>query len=300
MAKNALLSASGAHRWIACPPSAKLEQQFPSFTSEYAEEGTLAHSLCEITAQYFLGEISENDFENQKNELAKNKMYSAEMQECAAAYAKLVADKAKAAFALCSDTLISLETRIDFSAWVKDCFGTSDCIILADDILEIIDFKYGKGVRVDAENNPQMQLYALGAYEKYKTLYDINQVRMTIFQPRLSPTPVEFIIPVTGLLDWAENVVKPAAKLAYAGKGDFSPSEETCRFCRAKAQCRARAEKNLSLFDEAPDALLLSTQEAGDLLQKADDMRAWLADLEKLVFETLISGETVPGWTLVE
>lgn len=300
MAKHALLSASGAHRWLECTPSAQLELQFPQSTSEYAEEGTAAHELCELTARYWLGEISEAEYENQRDELAKGKYYNAEMQECANDYAKFVAEKTAAARETCEDAFTALEVRVDFSKYVKDGFGTGDCIIVSDNVLEIIDFKYGKGVRVEAAGNPQMKLYALGAYLEYNTLFDIDSVRMTIFQPRLSGVQSSDEITVKELLEWAEKYVKPRAKLAYKGEGEFAPSEEVCKFCRAKAQCKARADKNLKLFDEAPDVLLLTPEDAGKILEQAGDIQSWLADLESLVSFTLLAGQPVEGWKMVE
>lgn len=300
MAKHALLSASGAHRWLECTPSAQLELQFPQSTSEYAEEGTAAHELCELTARYWLGEISEAEYENQRDELAKGKYYNAEMQECANDYAKFVAEKTAAARETCEDAFTALEVRVDFSKYVKDGFGTGDCIIVSDNVLEIIDFKYGKGVRVEAAGNPQMKLYALGAYLEYNTLFDIDSIRMTIFQPRLSGVQSFDEITVKELLEWAEKYVKPRAKLAYKGEGEFAPSEEVCKFCRAKAQCKARADKNLKLFDEAPDVLLLTPEDAGKILEQAGDIQSWLADLESLVSSTLLAGQPVEGWKMVE
>jgi hypothetical protein len=300
MAKHALLSASGAHRWLECTPSAQLELQFPQSTSEYAEEGTAAHELCELTARYWLGEISEAEYENQRDELAKGKYYNAEMQECANDYAKFVAEKTAAARETCEDAFTALEVRVDFSKYVKDGFGTGDCIIVSDNVLEIIDFKYGKGVRVEATGNPQMKLYALGAYLEYNTLFDIDSVRMTIFQPRLSGVQSSDEITVKELLEWAEKYVKPRAKLAYKGEGEFAPSEEVCKFCRAKAQCKARADKNLKLFDEAPNILLLTPEDAGKILEQAGDIQSWLADLESLVSSTLLAGQPVEGWKMVE
>ena len=300
MAKHALLSASGAHRWLECTPSAQLELQFPQSTSEYAEEGTAAHELCELTARYWLGEISEAEYENQRDELAKGKYYNAEIQECANDYAKFVAEKTAAARETCEDAFTALEVRVDFSKYVKDGFGTGDCIIVSDNVLEIIDFKYGKGVRVEAAGNPQMKLYALGAYLEYNTLFDIDSVRMTIFQPRLSGVQSSDEITVKELLEWAEKYVKPRAKLAYKGEGEFAPSEEVCKFCRAKAQCKARADKNLKLFDEAPDVLLLTPEDAGKILEQAGDIQSWLADLESLVSSTLLAGQHVEGWKMVE
>lgn len=185
MIDHAILSASGAHRWSVCTPSARLEEKFPKKSSEYAEEGTAAHALAELVARYYLGELSEMDYENRRDELAKGTYYNAEMQECANDYGRLVLKTFKAAQERSEDAFVELEARVDFSRYVKDGFGTGDCIIVADKTLEIIDFKYGKGVRVEAAGNPQMKLYAIGALLKYNTLFDIDTVRMTIFQPRL-------------------------------------------------------------------------------------------------------------------
>lgn len=162
MAKHALLSASGAHRWLLCTPSAQLEQKFPASTSAYAEEGTVAHALAELTTRYFLGELDEVAYENQiKSEFEPNSYYNAEMRECAVAYAKFVTGRLAEAKKTCPDAMIILETRLDFSKYVPGGFGTGDCVIIAEPILDVIDFKYGKGHRVEAEDNPQMQLYGL-------------------------------------------------------------------------------------------------------------------------------------------
>lgn len=300
MAKHATLSASGAARWLACTPSARLEEYFPESTSEYAEEGTAAHEVGELTASYYLGNISEAEYENRRLELSHGKYYTAEMQECANDYARFVLEKLKATQETCADALVELETRVDFSKWVKSGFGTCDCCIIADGTLEIVDLKYGKGHRVEAFENPQMRLYALGAIAYYSVLYDIKSVRMTIFQPRLEQGISTDEISVKELLNWAKTYVKPRAALAYEGKGEFAPSEETCKFCRAKAQCKARAQKNLDLFDNAPDLELLSVEEAARILESAADMKAWLSDLENLITATLLSGEAVTGWKLVE
>ena len=301
MAKHALLSASGAHRWLLCTPSAQLEQKFPASTSAYAEEGTVAHALAELTTRYFLGELDEVSYENQiKSEFEPNSYYNAEMRECAVAYAKFVTGRLAEAKKTCPDAMIILETRLDFSKYVPGGFGTGDCVIIAEPILDVIDFKYGKGHRVEAEDNPQMQLYGLGALEQFGDLYEIKTVRMTIFQPRLSGIEDSSEKTVKELTSWGKSYVKPRAKLADKGEGDFAPSEEACRFCRAKNQCRARAEENLKLFDESPDPLLISPEEAGAILAKSADIEAWLKDLRELVSGALTAGETVTGWKMVE
>lgn len=299
--KHAMLSASGAARWLACTPSVKLESAFPKTTSPYAEEGTAAHELAELATRYWLGELSEQDYETAREILSHGKYYSAEMQECANDYAKFIADKVTTVRDTCPDATVELEVQgLDFSQWAPEGHGTGDCIIVADDWLEIIDFKYGKGYRVEAFENPQMRLYALGAIVRFGQLYDIENVRMTIIQPRLSGVQSSDEMSVKELFDWAETYVKPRAKLAYAGKGKFAPSADTCKFCRAKEQCRARAEANLALFDEAPDTLLITPNEAGAILEKAADIKAWLADLENLCIKALFAGKPVEGWKLVE
>lgn len=300
MAKHALLSASGAHRWLACTPSARLEMQFPPSTSTYAEEGTVAHAVAELTARYFLGELDEVAYENAIADFEANEYYNEEMRECATAYAEFVLQRFNEAKETCEDPTVILETRLDFSKWVPGGFGTGDCVIIAEPVLDVIDFKYGKGNRVEAENNPQMQLYGLGAITEYGDLYNIETIRMTIFQPRLSGTMDSSEKSVKELLTWAQKIVKPRARLADKGEGEFAPSEETCKFCRAKEQCRARTEMNLKLFDESPDPLLISLEEAGEILSKAGDIEAWLKDLRELVTKALTSGEPVAGWKMVE
>lgn len=301
MRKHALLSASGASRWLECPPSARLELKFPQKSSSYADEGTAAHELCELSARYWLNEIDEAEYEAKLAKLAQGDYYNAEMQECAVDYGRFIRDTVNAAKNKCPDAVVGLEVKIlDFSDWVPGGFGTGDCIILADDLLEVIDFKYGKGVRIEAENNPQLRLYALGAITLYGELYDFKRVRMSIIQPRINQEPSTCEISVTELLDWAENYVKPRAALAFAGGGEFNPSEKTCRFCRAKEQCKARYYKNLKLFDDSPDPLLITPDEAGKTLEKAADIKTWLSDLEKLVTSELSAGKPVNGWKLVE
>ncbi len=299
MNKHALLSASGSSRWLECTPSARLEQQFSKKSSSYAEEGTAAHELCELSARYWLGEIAKADYKNRHAELAKGKYYNAEMQECANDYGRYISETVKSIRDICPDAIAELEVNgLDFSDWAPEGFGTGDCIIVADDLLEVIDFKYGKGVRVEAKDNSQMKLYALGAIKLYGDLYSIRRIKMSIIQPRISGAPSTDEISVDELIDWAENYVKPRAALAFAGEGEFSPSEKTCRFCRAKEQCKARAHKNLALFDETSE--ILTADEAGKILERAGDIKAWLTDLENLVMKKLFEGESVSGWKIVE
>lgn len=305
MAKNrdhAFLSASGSHRWLVCTPSAQLEAQFPQETSVYAEEGTLAHSLGELNARYCLKEISKKTYESRKAKLlqteAGQKYYCKEMEEYMIDYASYIWDRLQNAKQTTPDAFCELETKLDFSVWVPDGFGTGDCVIIQDGLLEIIDLKYGKGHKVEAEGNTQMRLYALGAYTAYRDLFEFSKVRMTIFQPRAGGVSSDEIS-VKELLTWAENYVLPRALLASAGSGEFAPTEEACRFCRARGCCRARSEKNLKFFHETPDRFTITPDEAGRILSEAGDITAWLEDLESYVKETLAAGTPVEGWKLV-
>jgi len=299
--KHALLSASGASRWLTCTPSARLESTLPEKSSAYAKEGTEAHMIAETAALYWLGELSEKAYENRLAEAPELlKYFNEEMHECAVEYAKIVSEKVKLLREDCPDAVVEIEVSgLDFSEWVPEGHGTGDCIIVADGWLEIIDFKYGKGYRVEADDNPQMRLYALGALARYAHLYDVKNVRMTIVQPRLNSVSSSEMS-VEELTAWARDYVKPRAQLAYTGEGEFAPSADACKFCRAKEQCRARADWNLKLFDDAPDVALMTTDEAGAILQKAADIKTWLADLESLCVKTLFAGDPVAGWKLVE
>jgi len=301
MAEHAVLSASGSSRWLECTPSARLEETVPDQKSIYSEEGTTAHSFAENTARLYLGLQTREQCEANTTALSakSGKAYDMEMIQATCAYGKLVETLFNNAKAFCPDPHADLEVKVDYSEWVPEGFGTGDCVIIADDWLDIIDFKYGKGKLVFALNNTQMRLYALGALRKYEMLYDIKHIRMTIHQPRVSEEPSSEEITVEELLKWAEEYVKPRAALAFKGEGDFRPSDSTCQFCRVKATCKARATQNLTVFDEAPSLLLLDVDEIGEILAKAKDIKGWLSDLEEYVISVLSKGEPVAGWKMV-
>ena len=256
MAKHAILSASGASRWMACTPSAVLEQQFENKSSVFAEEGTLAHELGELTLKLNLGEITKRTFNSKFKKIQENKLYSADMPDYVQTYVDTCLERVSEAKATTPDALFKIEQRLDFSEWVPDGFGTGDFVIIADGTMEVCDLKYGKGVPVSANNNKQMMLYALGAIAEFNFLYDIQKVRMTIIQPRLDNIST-FEVTTEDLLKWAEDYVRPRAELAIKGKGEFCAGDH-CKFCRAKAICRARAEKNMELakYDFEEPALL--------------------------------------------
>lgn len=296
---HARLSASGAKRWMSCPPSVRLEEQFPDKGSEYASEGTLAHSLAETILRYNNGEISKKAFTTRLNKIKEDPQYNQEMQDYIEDYAQRVWEIANEVKASCPDAQILFEQKLDFSEYVPDGFGTGDVVIVADDAVNIIDLKYGKGVGVSAEENPQLRLYGLGAYLEHSMLYDIQKIRMTIIQPRLENISTE-VLPAESLLAWAESEVKPKADLAMTGEGAFSVGDH-CRFCKARAACEARANYNLELTKlDFIEPGLLSQEEIGDVLRRADELAHWVKDVSDYALEEALKGTKFDGWKLVE
>lgn len=290
--KHAFLSASSSHRWINCPPSAVLCAKEPNKSSPYAQQGTDAHSLCEHKVLAALGHSSVDPTESLT-------WFDEEMADCTDQYCTYVMEQLQEAKKLCGDPQVLVEQRLDFSRWVPDAFGTGDCLIVADQILHIIDFKYGLGILVEAENNPQMMCYALGALDTYDGIYDIKAVRMTIFQPRRSNISI-FTMKKEDLLDWAENTLKPAAQLAIRGDGDFKAGTH-CQFCAVKATCRKRAEYNLELarYDfEMPEHL--EPAEISAILPRIDELVSWAGDIKDYALQSALSGTDYPGYKVVE
>jgi hypothetical protein len=298
--KHAILSASGSERWLTCTPSAQLEQQFTDEGSVFAAEGTLAHALADIMMQNHLGLIAKRKLNKELSAIMAHELYSPEMMEHIATYCTLAGERISEARARSKDAMVFLEQRLDFSPWVPEGFGTGDLVIIADDILEIIDFKYGKGVAVDATGNTQMRLYALGALNHYGMLYDIQTVRTTICQPRLDSISIDEVS-AEQLYDWAENFVKPRADRAMAGEGDFVAGEH-CRFCRARYTCRARAQTNLELAKhDFADPPTLTNEEIAEVLLAAEELKKWAADVQSYALEQAEKhGVKFPGWKLVE
>lgn len=290
--KHAVLSASSSERWLNCPPSARLCEAYEDKGSDYAAEGTDAHTLCEYRLKQALGIPAETPIENLS-------WYNEEMEECAAEYAAYVLELMETARQTCSDPVVLIEQRVDFSRWVKEGFGTADCIIIADGVMNIVDYKHGKGVEVSAEANPQMMLYALGALEIFDGIYDIDTIRMTIFQPRKSNISV-YEMPKDELLEWAYTDLTQKAQLAYEGQGEFRCGE-WCRFCKAKSECRERAEANLALARyDFKEPALLNDEEIADILGKVDALTAWAANVKEYALQQAVSGKEWSGWKLVE
>ncbi|KPI49948.1 DUF2800 domain-containing protein [Clostridioides difficile] len=300
MAQHARLSASGAHRWLHCTPSIKLEENYPSSTSIYAEEGTVAHELAEAKLMLEYEKISKKAYNARIKNIQKSEYYNSEMEDYIQSYVDNVIELVNDSKAICDDVIVMLEERLDFSEWVPEGFGTGDVVVISDGILQVIDLKYGKGVEVSAIENPQLRLYGLGAYNQFEILYDIDLVKTTIIQPRFDNISSEEI-EVTKLLTWAENV-KKKAQMAFNGEGDFV-SGEHCGFCRAKNDCRKRAEDNLEKarkYDFA-DTFTLNEYEIADILGFAKNVQDWLKDVQSYALEQAEKhGVKYPGYKLVE
>ena len=288
---HAILSASSSHRWLNCNPSARLEQEFADRETDAAAEGTAAHALCEHKLRRALKMRSKKPISPYDCD---------EMDAYTDAYVEFVMEALAEAKQECKDPLVLIEQKLDFSCYVPDGYGTGDCLIVADKLLHIIDFKYGQGVLVDAEQNPQMMLYALGALRLFDSLYDITEVSMSIFQPRRENVST-WTISVDDLLDWAENTLKPKAELAFKGEGEYTPGS-WCQFCKAAVKCRARAEAKLQLaryeFAMPP---LLSDEEIEDILLKLDDLTKWANEITAYAQDAAVNhGKVWRGFKLVE
>lgn len=289
---HAILSASSSHRWLNCPPSARLCETYEDKGSNYAAEGTDAHSLCEYKLRKALGMGAVDPSEHLT-------WYDEEMEDCANGYATYIMELVESAKETCADPVVLIEQRVDFSRWVEQGFGPSDAVIIADGTLRVIDYKHGLGVLVGADNNPQMMCYALGALELFDAIYDIDSVAMTVYQPRRQNVST-FEMSKDDLYRWAEEVLKPTAELAFAGDGNFLCGE-WCGFCKAKHECRARAEANLLLaqydFKLPP---LLEDSEIEVILSRADQLVSWVNDIKEYALQQAISGKDWTGFKLVE
>lgn len=296
---HALLSASGASRWMACTPSARLEQQFENKTSEYAAEGTLAHELGELKLRKELEGLSTRSFNSKLKKIQENELYTADMPDYVDIYVETCLERYSEAKAKTHDALFKIEQRLDFSEWVPEGFGTGDFVIIADGTMEVCDLKYGKGVPVSANNNKQMMLYALGAISEFGFLYDIEKVRMTIIQPRLDNIST-FEVTLEDIIKWAEEYVRPRAELAIKGEGDFCAGDH-CRFCRAKSVCRARADKNLELAKyDFQEPHTMDNNDIAYVLSKVDELVSWASDVKEYALEEALKGEQFEGFKVVE
>lgn len=292
MAAHSDKGPSSSARWINCTPSLHLCADMPDQTTGFAEEGTQAHSYCEYLLKKEMGVPCEDP----RPALS---YYNNEMEESCQGYRDYVMELYEEAKQHTDDPVLLVEQRIQYERFVHGGFGTADCILIADGTLNVVDFKYGMGVEVSAKGNTQMRIYALGALEIFDSLYDINTVRMTIYQPRKSNISVDEISR-NDLYDWAENVLKPAAEEADRGDGKFHAGE-WCRFCKARHICRERAKKNLELaaYDFAAPPLL-TDEEISDILGKVDKLISWGNDIKEYALQEAVAGKHWNGWKLVE
>ena len=318
---HAILGASSAKRWLTCTPSARLGERltsrFGSESSPYAQEGTKAHALAEIkvrkafyaadgmtTTVYSRMSQEERDAYTGINAFRYDALRAelgdipSDMEHATDAYCDVVMEKYLSAKDQDASTRLLLEQRLDYSRWVPSGFGTGDCVIVSDSLLEIADLKYGLGIPVDAVDNPQLRLYGLGAIAKFGQLYDFPAVRMTIIQPRLESVSEETLGRVE-LLDWAEAEVREKAQQAWKGIGDFVPGDH-CRFCPAKAVCSARVSEALKLFRygfESPG--LIPDEQIPGILETLDVAEAWIKDFRAYAEKQALNGHKFPGWKLV-
>lgn len=290
MGRHAVLSASSSHRWTKCTPAARLELEFDDTESSAAAEGTAAHALAEHKLRRALKMRSKKPI---------SPFDCDEMDEYTDAYVDFVLEQLELAKQSCSDPLVLIEQHLDFSKYVPDGFGTGDCILISDKALHIIDLKYGMGILVNAERNSQMMLYSLGALEIYDSLYDIDEVSMTVFQPRRENVST-WAIPVDDLRDWAENELRIKAELAFKGEGEYCPGD-WCTFCRAAVRCRARAEEKLKLAQsEFRLPPLLSDAEIEEVLGKLSDITKWANDLLAYATDAAVNhGKQWSGYKVV-
>lgn len=300
---HARLSASTAHRWINCPPSAKICEELPDTESEYAREGSLAHKMCEIKLSAFITPEPKSTLNRKLNKIKKDELYKPEMDGYTDDYLDYIK---KTALSLPSKAYITPERKVNYSDYAPGGFGTADCLMFHGHDLYVIDFKYGKGVPVSAEENPQLKLYALGAINEFSILYPIQTVHLAIIQPRIGNTS-EWEIPLTDLQAWG-NQIKPIAQLASEGKGAFK-SGDHCRFCKLKQTCRERASENLKLaaYEFAKPAGLakpgdpeLSDEEVGVVLNLAGNLKKWVEDIETYALTAILNGKEIEGWKAVE
>lgn len=297
---HALLAASRASRWMNCPPSARLEEKMDeSAPSKYAEEGTLAHEIAEVMLRGRFRLLPADDCTKEVRRLKKNPLYSDEMKTYLDVYLDYVTEQYRVAIQSTPDAVISLEERLDFSRWVEQGFGTGDAIVIADGVMEVIDLKYGKGVEVFAEKNPQLMLYGLGALEAFDMLFGIKTVKLTIVQPRQERID-SWSISAEDLYIWGDEEVKPKAALAYEGKGEMKCGH-WCKWCRVKPLCAKMAETNLDLAkDEFKEPQLLSDDRLVEVFTQLPMLKDWAESVAEYLLKQALAGKEVPGYKVVE
>lgn len=289
---HALLSASSAARWLACPPSAIAAEGYKNEGTDFTREGTLAHEVAELFARV---QVIDGHTVVPASCTSDEEEVTAEMQECAKGYADYIQEQIK------SDTaVVLLEQRVDFSPWVPDGFGTADCIILQGKTMDVIDYKYGKGVTVSAKDNPPMKLYGLGALNEFGFAYDIETVRLHIYQPRLNNISV-YELCAGKLKAWAGMVVKPTAELAANGEGEYNPGEH-CRFCPHAGRCRKLTQvctETFNVHGHKAQVEVLAPWEVAEVLQMEPLISLWLKRVKDQALTTMLDGGEIPGYKVV-
>ncbi len=299
---HALLSASGASRWLNCPPSAKLEDEYgEKETSQYAAEGTCAHELAELYLRKdALEDITEQEFEAMLEEIMACDLFNDEMLDVIPTYTNYCEDQFTDAKSSDEYTIIEIEQKLDLTEYVPESFGTADCVIISDGLMEIIDLKYGKGIPVYADYNKQLMLYALGALRKYDTMYDISEIRMTIVQPRIDNIS-SWQISVNELVNWADEELKPIADMAFHGEGELNAGD-WCRFCAVRNQCKKLYEQQFEIAKhDFAEPKLLSDDEIADIVKRAPKLVEWANSVaEYAKKKTLNDNKQWPGLKLIE
>lgn len=297
-AAHALLGASSAERWLACPPSARLCEKFPDTAGQAAQEGTLAHALAELKVRSYFTVMAKSAYTRAYNKLKKDTLFTTEMDRYTDEYLDYIKD---CAMQFSAPPTVACEVKVNFSGYVPDGFGTADLIMLGGDTMRVIDFKYGMKTPVNVVENPQLKLYALGALAQYALLYKVDKVILTIAQLRLNK-PAEWETTPEALYKWASEYVQPRAQQAYNGEGEFQDGEH-CRFCRAKAKCRTYAAANMAVTEQHTpdeDPALLTDEEVGRLLTRAEPFLKWFGAVQTYALEAALDGKTIPGWKAVE
>lgn len=302
MSDHALLSPSAAHRWLHCPPSSRLEAQLPQKESEYAAEGTLAHSVCEVMAKKHFGKIKAASCTRTLKKYKADPLWNDDMLSSAETYVDHLAERAMK-FEV--EPYIAFEVKVDISDYVPEAFGRCDCIMFGSDTLVITDYKNGKGVPVSAVENPQLMLYALGALKCYQPIFGgkIKRIEICIDQPRLSSYEC-WELTSDELQAWGDEI-KPIAQMAFAGFGEYHAGE-WCRFCRANGLCKVQAEQQMSALDDFAPAIackltgLLSPEEMASALQKGETLVDWFNAVKEAALNRLLQGIPIPGFKIVE
>lgn len=318
--QHAVCSASSSERWLHCTAAPRFEEQFPPSSSTYAEEGHLAHSICELYGRKRFTVMRPSEFEKELQQLKADPLFQPEMLTTAQFYVQYLEEKINE---FPAKPFVAFEIKVDFSDYVPEGFGTCDCAIIGGDTLRITDYKHGKGVFVSSVNNSQMRLYALGALKFFSAVYGdtIENVVMAIVQPRISEDVTEERMTVEELRAWGD-AVRDKARRAYSGIGATFEPGDWCRFCRGKAVCKARAKKNCAFEDfkdciptgkASPEQLtqaeedgrdgiptgVLSNAEVADLLVRAADLVKWYGDLKDYAQQEILAGREIPGWKVV-